>query len=165
MSVDMYVRMDGIDGECREEKHTKWMQVEHVSFGVRQNATFRVSNAGNQSAGTADFAPITVRMSLDTAYPNLSKYCWLGKHIDSVQIDFVRAGGDKQIFLTYEFKNAMITSVNLIGDSGGDDTVANVEYQFVFSEIVNTYFPTTNAGGGTEGSLASGYDLAKRTEV
>lgn len=165
MSQDFYVRMDGIDGECREDKHAKWMQVEHVQFGVRQNATARVAHGGDQAGGTADFAPITVRMTLDSAYPILAKHCFLGKHIDTVEIDFVRSGGDKHVFLKYEFKNAMITSVNLIGDGKGPDDVPVVEYQFVFSEIVNTYFPTVNEGGGVQGSVASGFDLAKRVEV
>ena len=61
MGYDFYLKLDGIDGECTDSKHTKWIEVLSYSTGVEQRGT--VHSAGGQStSGRADPTHLTVRI-------------------------------------------------------------------------------------------------------
>ena len=165
MSTAYYIKIDGIPGECREEKHVDWMQVEHIHFGVRQSVAHKFDQGGNINAGQADFDPITIRMNIDKSYPKLAEAVWLGKHIAKAQIDCTRQGGDKHIYLTYKLTDLAVSSIDMIGNAAGDDVAPMVEFKLVYKQIENTYFPTKLEGGGVAGSVPTGFNQATRKSV
>lgn len=128
--VDIYCKIDGIEGESEDSKHKGWIHVESIAGGVANAGAFAYGGGGG--SGKAQWQDITIRGRFDKCFATLMKKCASGEHIGSVEISACKAGGSQQEFLNIKMTNVLISSLNL---SGAESTEPMFDCGFNFEKI------------------------------
>ena len=157
MAFDCFLKIKGIDGECTDDKHKKWIEVLSFSHGVSQPASGSSSSGGSLSAERCDHQDFSVVKTLDKASPKLALYCCNGKHIDEITVELCRAGGDKQCYMVYKMTSVIVSSARPGGSAQGGDSLPLEEVSFNYGKIEWTY--TETAGGEAGGKVEANWDL------
>ncbi len=152
MPYDMFLQIDGVKGDSTDDKHKDWIEVTSYNHGVCQAAGASLSAQGAHTGGRADHGDFSLTKRLDSASPNLSLYCCTGKHIPEISIEMCRAMGDKTVFMTYKFKDTIVSSVTQTGASDSEDPIPMEEITFRYGQINWAYTKTDITGGGKKGA-------------
>ncbi|NJM32707.1 MAG: type VI secretion system tube protein Hcp [Limnobacter sp.] len=160
MAVDMFLKIEGVDGESIDSKHSKEIDIDAWSWGMSQAGTTHVAQGGG--AGKVSVNDITISKFIDRASPNLLKACCTGKHFKEATIT-VRKAGDKPLeYVTIKMKDVIVSNVN-IGGSGGAERLTEA-VTLNFAEYEFSYVPQ-KSDGGADAAIRVGYNMAKNTEV
>ena len=167
MAFDVFVKIDGIEGESTDYKHAGWIEIEAIRFGsgVTQPASTTASSAGGAGAERADFSDFTIRKLLDKTSPKLTLACAAGTHINKIVVELCRAGTDKIKFMSYTLMNCLISRVTT---TSGSDTVQGFPAETVqinFGKIEWCYTLQNRRDGGAAGNVATGWDLQKNCKL
>ena len=108
MAVDMFLKIDGLDGESADDTHGKEIDVLSWDFGVSQSGTLHIATGGG--AGKASFSDLLVEKFVDSATTNLFGAVAKGKHFGSAVLTVRKAGDTPLEYLKYEMTEVMITS-------------------------------------------------------
>jgi type VI secretion system secreted protein Hcp len=108
-NVDYFLKIDGVDGEAQDSKHTKEIDVKSFSWGMSQTGTSSMGGGGG--AGKVKFNDFKVHKAIDAATPKLMEACALGKHIASGLFTARKAGGSQIEFYTIKLTDILISSV------------------------------------------------------
>jgi type VI secretion system secreted protein Hcp len=156
MAVEIFLKLEGIDGESQKEGHEKEIEVFSYSHGA-SNPTSTALGTGH-GAGKVDLSSIILQKQVDTATPKLFQFCCNGKHIATGKITVREAGGDKPVeYLTYDLHEVFIDTINWGGTAGGGKPSESVGISF--RKIVQTYLP--QKADGTPGTkMVGGWDTA-----
>lgn len=144
MAVDMFLKIDGIDGESTDEKHSKWIEVHKYSHGVSQPVS-GASATGGRTGGRADFENLLVAKTIDNATPDLNIKCAKGEHIAKIELDLCLATGDKHTFMKYTLEDCIVTSVKPGASSEGEVKPLE-EVTFAYGKIKWEYTPIDHTG-------------------
>lgn len=165
MAFDAFILIDGISGECTDEKHTGWIEVIRYGIDIKQTVSKTASSAGGASAERADFSPLMIRKLLDKSSPKLALACADGTHINRNVVELCRAGTEKQVFMRYTLKNCMISRVQTISGSDTGNEFPAETIHFVYGNIEFCYIMQTRRGGGPAGNVAAAWDLLRNCSV
>jgi len=160
MATDMFLKIDGIDGESSDEKHANWIEIQSFSFGASQPATGSVSSGGARSSQRVDISAFSVVKQVDKASPKLFLHCCNGKHIPAVTLELCRATGDKQKYMAYKLEDVLVTSVRPGGSSQGADLPLE-EVSFNPAKTTLTYTETDHLTGAAKGDVEAYWDEGK----
>jgi len=146
MPADMFLKVDGIDGESVDDDHKNEIEVLSFSFGLQQMGSSGAgTGAGTSKVNVNDFV---LTKYVDKSSVNLMKYCSNGKHIPSIVFVARKAAGDSKLeYLKYTMTDSIISSVS-IGASGGGDELPTENVSINFGKIEWVYNPQTAQGGG-----------------
>lgn len=163
MSYDVYLKIEGIEGESSDAKHVGW--IEATSYGVAhsQNISSTASSAGGASAERADFSDFTFSKLIDKASPLLALACASGTHIDTIIVELYRAGGEKIKFMEYKLTNCIISSVT--AGSKGKQFFPTEHITINFGKIEWSYTVQSRQGGWAAGNIAGGWNLENNARV
>lgn len=144
MAFDAYLKLDGIDGEAAKKGFEKHIELYSFSLGVANPTTIGVGGGGG--AGRASLSSFNFMKKTDSASPTIYQSCATGKHFPKVKVTLNKASGGKPLdYLTYEFEECFISSVQWSGATGGDDTpTESVSIDFAAMKV--TYTPQTATG-------------------
>jgi len=107
-AVDMFLKLDGVDGESVDKKHPGTIEVESFSWGMEKAAS---SGGGGGGAGLpATFSDFTIHKLLDKSSPVLMLACATGQHIKSAQLYVRKAGGTQTDFYVVTLSDILVTS-------------------------------------------------------
>ena len=160
-AVDMFVKIDGIDGESKDEKHEKWIDILSFSHGVSlPGGSLSVSTG--RSAERATHGDFTMVKTIDKATPKLYLYCSNGQHIPSVKFELCRAGGDKETYMEYEMTDVIVSSVSTETTVQGGEALPIEEVSFRYGKIVWTYTEFDDTGKA-KGQVESFFDVFTNT--
>lgn len=161
MAFDAFIKIDGIDGESTDDKHSDWIEMIGFGIGVKQMVSSTASSSGGASAERADFDPFSFTKQIDKASPKLLLACADGTHIGTITIELCRAGTEKVKFMEYKLTNCLISDVSTNG--GGEFPTENVSINY--GKIEWSYTQQKRKGGGAAGNVAAGWDLEKNCKV
>jgi type VI secretion system secreted protein Hcp len=77
MSQDIFLKLNGIDGESQDAVHTGEIDITSWAWEITQDSTMRSGSGGG--AGKSTVSDITLTHNMDRSSPNLAKYCFTGK--------------------------------------------------------------------------------------
>jgi type VI secretion system secreted protein Hcp len=156
---EIYVKIEGIDGESKDAKHKNWIDAVSLSYGVSQSSS--MFSGGGGGVGKADFNGVTFSHYFDRASPNLFKYCAAGKHIPKVEISGCKSGGGQQEFVRVTLTDVIVTGVTPGGDAGSMwvETVS-----LSYSQIV-IEAKEQNADGSMGAGIAGGWDVKENKVI
>nr|WP_321455755.1 type VI secretion system tube protein Hcp [uncultured Cohaesibacter sp.] len=162
MSVDIFLKVDGIDGSSMDDKHKNEIDVLSWGWGATQSGTTHMGpGAGSGKVSVSD---MTFTKYVDKATHNLIKCCMSGKHIANAKLVVRKAGGDTPVeFLKIEMKEIIVSSYNTGGASDGLDRVEE-HVTFNFREVKVEYTEQT-ADGAAGASSSAGWDIAANKAV
>ena len=162
MAVDMFLVIDGVKGETRDEVYAKkkGMDILAWSWGLSNSGSFHTGSGGG--AGKASFQDISVTKYVDAGSPNLMKKCGSGEHYEEANLIVRKAGGKPLEYIKIKMEKVMVTSVSTGGSGGEDRLTENVTLNF--AKFNYEYVPQKEDGSG-EAAIPYGYDIAANTEA
>jgi len=157
MPADCFIKIDGIDGECTDDKHKKWIEILSYSHGVSQMASASASTGGSKTGGRCDHQDFSIVKELDTATPALNLACCRGDHIKKLEMDLCSATGEKAPYMKYTFENLIVSSVSIGGGGGGTPTES---VTFNYNKINWIYVDLDHDTGKKKGEVKKWWDQA-----
>ena len=76
-SIQIFVKVDGIDGESTDSNHKAWIDAFSYGGGVSNSVSMAGGAVGR--AGITEVSPVTIVKQIDKASPKLLETCALGK--------------------------------------------------------------------------------------
>jgi type VI secretion system secreted protein Hcp len=144
MAVDLFMKIEGADGESTDSAHDKWCELLSFSHGVSQ-PTSGASGTGGRTGGRANFENFLAVKTIDNATPDLNIKCAKGEHIPKVEVECCLASGDKHTFMKYTMEDCIVTSV-APGGSQGDESKPLETVTFAYGKIKWEYTPIDHTG-------------------
>ena len=160
MAVDMYLKVEGIDGESKDSKHSNHIQVLSWSWDVSQKGT--AGSGSGLTAGSVEHRDIIIRKLVDKASPNLYSHCCTGEHIASADLIVRKAAGKSGAleYVVIHLEKVIITGYSLGGQPQADQIEEEVKINYAKVQI--TYTPQDDEGQGMP-PLIAGWNLQENT--
>lgn len=155
-SADYFLKIEGIDGESKDEKHSDEIEIMSFSFGASNTGTSSMgTGAGSGKVNIHDFSFVKI---IDKASSNLFKQVANGKHIATATLSCRKSTGDggQQDYLIIKFSDVVISSYQCGGSSGGSP-IPSESISLNFTKIEYDYKPQ-NEKGALGASVKGGWD-------
>ena len=147
MAVDMFLKIDGVQGESTNSKHKGEIEVLSYSWGVSQSGTQAGSGAAAGKVTAQDFSIVK---QLDTASPQLLELACRGEHVATALLTLSKAGDQQQDYMKFKLTDIVISSYQT-GGSGGSLPAEQVSFSFASVEVSAAEFrPDGSIGGWKE---------------
>jgi type VI secretion system secreted protein Hcp len=157
MAADVYLQIDGVNGESNDDKHRGWIEVEAVDWGVTQPTAGTMSTAGGHTIGRAVFDAIRITKAVDLASPKLMELAAQGKTIPKAKLEFFRADGSGALkYYEVTLENVLVSS-NKKSYGGAGFLIDH--FTLHYAKITEKY-TQQKIGGGAGGNTGGGWDLA-----
>lgn len=155
MAVDMFLKLDGIEGESKAKGFEKSIQVLAWSWGMSQSGTFHEGGGGG--GGKVNIQDISLTKYLDASSPFLQMKCQTGAHIAKGSLHVRKAGGDQLEYIKIELESIIVSSVSTGGSGGEDRLTENVSINF--AKVKFHYQPQDDKGAAQGGLKTAGWDI------
>ena len=157
--ADMYLKLDGVEGEAKDSKHTNEIEIMSFSFGVANQGAGAIGvGSGASKARVND---LTVMKYVDKSSPGLFQNCCIGKSFNSAKLTVRKAGGDSPVeYLVYDMDEVFISNVNTSGSDGGGIATENVSLNFAKMTVTYT---EQEADGSAGVSTPKWYSVKEHT--
>lgn len=152
MNFDIFLKLQGIDGESQDKAHPKAIQLIYWEWTVSQESSMHAGSGGG--SGKASFSGLEFKHEIDRASPNLFIYSATGKHIPKAELIMRKAGGTPLEFFRITMDDVLITKVNPSADSGYAIETVTLTFAKVKQEYV-----VQNAQGGSMGAVTAAFDI------
>jgi len=160
MSADMFLKIEGVEGEAVDHKHGKEIDVLSWSWGMSQSGSMHVGGGGG--AGKVAIQDLAFTKYVDRSSPNLINTCCTGKHYPKATIT-VRKAGDKPVeYLIITMTDVIVTSISTGGSGGEDRLTENVSLNFAKVEV--QYTPQTK-DGSAGASVETGFNIEENVAL
>jgi type VI secretion system secreted protein Hcp len=156
VAFDTFIKIDGIQGESGDEKHSGWMEILSIHWGV-SNQSKPSQKSPTKTTAWDDF---TFTKAQDSSSPKLFMACDNATPIKEILLEVCRAGGDKMKFLEYKFSACFINKISLSsGDSKETLPVETVSFKYQSVEMTYTLQKRQDGIGG--GKVAAVFNLQR----
>lgn len=160
MAVDMFLKLDKIDGESRDKTNAKMIDILAWSWGMSNSGSAHMG--GGSGAGKANFQDISVTKYIDSSSNALMKACATGAHIATGKLIVRKAGGTPVDYVVIELEQILVSSISTGGSGGEDRLTENVSLNF--AKVKFMYQPQKADGSKDGGTKDFVYDIAQNTE-
>jgi type VI secretion system secreted protein Hcp len=160
--VDIFLKLDGIEGESPDDKHKNEIEIQSFSWGVTNGGTFAAGSGGGSKH--ANLQDVSFTKLIDKSSPKLFLASATGDHIKSGLFTFRKAGKqDGQVeYLKIKLSELLISSYHLSDHAGGDLPAEQVSINFSKIEIE---YKEQKQDGSLGGAITAGYDIKAAKKV
>ena len=159
--VDMFLKLDGINGESQDSHHPNEIQLYSFTFGVNNQGAGAFGKGSG--ASKSDVHDIVVTKLTDLSTAPLMKSCTCGKTIGDAIITIRKAGGDAPVeYLKVELKEVFVSQFHVGATDNGGIAQETVGLNFAKVEFHYTPQDATGTAGAT---VSGGYDIKKNEPV
>src|SRR3972149_11880147 len=127
-AVDMFIKIDTIDGESKDKAHPNEIQLESWSFGASQSGSMAMGGGGG--AGKVSLHDFSVTKHIDKSSPKLFEALVTGKHLKDATFVIRKAGGEPLEYLKITLTDVLVSSYSTGGASGDDRPMESVSFNF-----------------------------------
>jgi type VI secretion system secreted protein Hcp len=152
MSVDYFLKLDGIQGESLDATHKDEIQIMSWSWGGSQISS--VSGTGGSGAGKVNLADLQIMTYFDKATPKLFKSLCAGAHIKTGVLTAIKSGAEGKPYLKVDLTELFVSTLQI----SGADEVPTVSLSFSYNTIKIDYSMQNEQGNLTSTGPIS-YDL------
>ncbi len=160
MSVDFFIKIEGIPGESKDDKHANEIDVLAFSWGVNQESGGH--KGGGHGAGKAVFHDLSLTHHVDVSSTALMYHCASGKHIPSALLTARKAGEKPLEYLKIKLTDILVTSISNGGSGGEAVQTENVTLSYSKIEVDYTEQKADGSGGPAK---HFGWDVLKHVKV
>lgn len=159
MAVDMFLKIEGVDGESADDKHKDEIDVQSFSWGMSQTGSMHI--AGGGGSGKVNVQDMSITKYLDKASTVLMQKCCTGKHFPKATLTCRKAGDKPVEYFVVTMEEVLVTSVSE-GGSQHDDSQSEM-ISLNFAKVKVKYTPQKSDGSaGAESEL--GFDIRANKE-
>ena len=126
MAIDMFMKVEGVNGEAKDANHKDWTDIESFDWGAEQPGAM---TSGGGGAGKVNFNDLTVIAAIDKAAPNDFENCATGQHLSKVEISVCKAGGNQIEYSRTTLEDVLVTGVKFIGVQDNDSLKMRYTFQ------------------------------------
>jgi type VI secretion system secreted protein Hcp len=156
MAVDVFLKIDGIDGESNDAKHKGEIEIESFSWGASSPET---GGAGGGSAGRVTMEDFSFTTPVTRASPKLFQACVERRRIKTALLTVRRAGGQQHDFYKVTMSDVQISAWRQA--SGAELPMDQVSMNFGKVQIAYTGQRPDGTPGDT---VTAGWD-SKNTKI
>jgi len=143
MAVDMFLKLNGVDGEAKDKAHGKEIDILSWSWGMSNSGS--AHQGGGAGSGKVNVQDLSVTKYIDSSSAPLMLSCCNGAHFDTAVLT-VRKAGEKPVeYVTIQLQEVLITSVETGGSGGQDRLTESVTLNF--AKVKMEYLPQEAKGG------------------
>jgi type VI secretion system secreted protein Hcp len=155
MAVDMFIKIDTVDGESKDSKHKKEIDVLSWSWGASNSGS--AHSGGGAGSGKVNVQDLSFTKWVDSSTPKLLLAVHDGKHFKDATL-VVRKAGEKPVeYLKIKMEQVLISSVSHGGSGGEDRLTENITLNF--AKVSVDYVPQDDKGAaGT--AIPFAWDIA-----
>lgn len=132
--MDGYLKFEGIDGECHDSEHLRWIDVRGFSWGGTQEAV--ITPAGAVGPGIPSVGPVTFSQDLNKASPAMFVACATGRLFESVLFHAVVPGTSRLVLMKVQLKGCLITGMTTQSAEEKITESVSMVYQSIFTDVV-----------------------------
>ncbi|MGI0077522.1 MAG: Hcp family type VI secretion system effector [Nitrosopumilaceae archaeon] len=159
-AVDYFLKIDGVDGESKDDKHKGEIDIMSWSFGASQSGSMVMGGGGG--AGKVVMQDFHFTKSIDKASPKLFEALATGAHLKEAKL-VLRSPGDSQAeYMVITLSDVLVSSYSTSGASGGDRPMEEVSLNF--AKITMSYMEL-DASGRAGASVNFGWDVKANKKV
>jgi type VI secretion system secreted protein Hcp len=160
MAQDIFLKINGIDGESMDSDHKNEIEVLNWDWQILQDSNMHMGSGGG--AGKATVKDLNFVHNVDRSSPNLMKFCLTGKHIPEAKLVVRKAGGSPLEYLKITMSDVVITNVQPMGSNEEERVKEKVSLSFA---KVKQEYTVQNQQGGSGGAVTAGYDIKLNKEA
>jgi type VI secretion system secreted protein Hcp len=153
-ATDYFLKLDGIEGESKDEKHQKEIDIQSFSWGETSGGTMSSGGGGARKIAMTDFH---FTMAYNKASPQLMQVCATSRKIPTALLTVRKAGKDQQEYLKVTMNEVLVSSYQTDGHGGGD-TIPTDQFSLNFAKIEFEY-REQDESGQLKGAITARYDL------
>ena len=155
--MSIFMNYEGLKGESTDKNHKDWIDVDHLSWGVRRNITSNTATSKDRESANAEITDLTLTRRMDKATPDLFVESCCGKGKDVViHLCKTGTGSGTDTYMEYTLKNALISNYTVNAGSQSDDRPRE-SVTISFQKVELKYTPYDD-NGQAEASIAVGFD-------
>ena len=143
MAVDMFLKLNGVDGESQDKAHGKEIDILAWSWGMSNSGSAHVG--GGAGSGKVNVQDLSVTKYIDSSSAPLMLSCCNGAHFATAVLTVRKAGEKPLEYVTIKLQEVLITSVETGGSGGNDRLTENVTLNF--AKVKVEYLPQEAKGG------------------
>jgi type VI secretion system secreted protein Hcp len=170
MSVDYFLKIDGIEGDSQDDKHKNEIELISYDWEEVQTGTFAQGSGGG--AGKVHMEAFRFMMPTCKASPKLMLFCANGKHIPSAVLTCRKAGGDQHEFYSITMSDIIVSKFRTMSYQSGDgnsqendfDGRPTDEVRLSFGKIEFEYKPQ-KVDGALDTPVKAGYNLTANKAI
>jgi type VI secretion system secreted protein Hcp len=156
----MFLKLEGVDGESKDDSHKKEIDVLAWSWGASQSGTGHTG--GGSGAGKVSVQDVSVTKYVDSASHLLLLDCCNGQHIKKGTLVVRKAGATPLEYIKLTMEDIIVSGIHSGGSGGEDRLTENVTLNF--SKFKYEYTPQKADGSG-DGTKETGWDIAANKKV
>ena len=161
MAVDMFLKIDGIKGESRDETKKDEIDVLAWSWGMSQSGSMHIGGGGG--SGKVSVQDISVTKYLDRSSPNLMKACCKGDHIKEATLTVRKAGSSPVEYVVIKMFGVLVAAVSTGGSGGEDRLTENLTLNF--AKVQLDYQPQKEDGAKDGGTIPVKWNIEANSET
>ncbi len=169
MTVDYFLKIEGIEGESEDDKHKNEIEVNTFQWEESQTGTF--AQGGGGGAGKVHMNNFEFQCPVGKSSPKLMLACATGQHIPNAVLTCRKAGGGQQEFYKITMSDVLVSSYKTGCESpiNGEDVQVAVgqpvdRVGLSFGKIQVEYRPQKN-DGSLGNPIKAGYNLKANKAV
>lgn len=162
MAVDMYLKIDGIEGESTDSTHRGELEIQSFSFGESNSGSS--ASGGGAGSGKVSMQDFHFVINYGKHSPKLFEHCATGVHIPKAILTCRKAGGDKMEYLKVTFSDILVSSYQTGASANGGGDLPTDQCAFNFTKIEKEY-KEQKPDGSLGGAVKAGYDLKQNKKV
>lgn len=166
MNNSIYLQVDSVKGEAKDEQHKDWIDVQHFCWQIVQPTENSVGGGGG--IGKAVVRQLEVLARIDKAMPTMMKKCVEGTHLPAVTLGLRKAAESSEDYLLIKMQDVMLSAVEIAPHIGTGAVEGNavasgamaVLYRFSPSVVGVTCGEQLNTGA-LSAKVEFGWDVKK----
>jgi type VI secretion system secreted protein Hcp len=156
MAIDMYLKLDKVEGESIDAGHAKEIDLLSANFGATQTGTSHTG--GGSGGGKVSMQDLVITKKVDKSSPILFWFCCNGQHVESGVLTVRKAGGKSPLeYMKVYLSNIIVTGYQQTGAEGQEELTEQVTLNF--RKVKVEYAPQVEGGSGGA-KIAKGWDIA-----
>ena len=157
-AFDYFLKIEGIEGESKDAKHPKEIDLEAWSWGESQGGSH--SPGGGGGGGRVSMQDFNFVMRVNKSSPKLILACASGQHFTNAVLSGRKAGRDE--FLKIIFTDVQVSSFQTGGSRQGDVPTDQVSINFTKLEYE---YKEQKPDGTLGGTIRVGWDVKRNVAV
>jgi type VI secretion system secreted protein Hcp len=152
--VDMFLKVEGADGESPDPKHPGEIQIE----GFRLSAMSPRDSETGGASGAVRFSHFSFVSKIDKAAPLLTKKLATNEKTATAILTCRKAGKEQQDYFKITLTNVYVAKVQFVRGEGGDGIVPLCECELAYGTI-EIQAREQQSSGPTSGPVMFRHDL------
>lgn len=159
-AVDMFLKIEGVEGESKDADHNKEIDVLAWSWGMSNSSTTHLGGSGG--AGKANFQDLSFTKYVDKTTPILYQRIANGQHFTKATLTVRKAGSHPVEYIIITMDTVLVTSASNGGSGGEDRLTENITLNF--ASYCFRYTPQKD-DGSPDAKVETCFDIAANTET